>query len=166
MSHVLGPVDGDPVYCNVASGDFNNDGFDDILWGHPGSPSSTWFGKVYMISGGDPFPNVIDLESPPTGVVVITGHEYLGLLGYGLGEADFNGDGIDDIIMSAMNMVYAEVYVIAGSSSLLPSYWTGSDAPGMTRVIDVEPNRGTGYSLAASAIDLDGKDDLIIGAPG
>jgi hypothetical protein len=166
LSHVYGPADGDPVYCNVASGDFNGDDFDDILWGHPGSPSPEWFGKVYMIPGSGAFPDLIDLETPPTNVVVITGHYSLGMLGYDLRAADFNGDGIDDLVMSAPTMAYSEVYVIAGSLCLLPSYWTGSNAPGMSRIIDVEPSRGTGYSVATSDFDMDGKDDLVLGAPG
>jgi hypothetical protein len=166
MSHIYGPVDGDPIYCSVASGDFNGDGFDDILWGHPRSPAAERNGKVYMIPGRDAFPAIIDLEAPPNDVVLITGHDSGGYLGTCLRGADFNGDGIDDLVLSAPGMINAEVYVIAGSSCLLTSYWTGTDAPGMTRMIDAEQYRNTGYSVAVGDIDMDGRDDLVLGAPG
>lgn len=165
-SHIYGPADGDPIYCKVASGDFNADGFDDILWGHPGSPGPEWFGKVYVIRGSSLFPDLIDLENPPSSIVAITGHDPLGFLGYGLASCDFNGDGVDDIVISASGMVNAEVYVIAGSPCLSASYWTGSNVPGMTRLVDVEQYRDTGHSIAAGDVDGDGKDDLVLGAPG
>lgn len=165
MCHIFGPANGDPIYCRVASGDFNNDGFDDILWGHPGSPSN-WSGQVFMIPGSSPFPDLIDLENPPAGVVAITGHQDTGFLGRGLGSADFNGDGVDDLIIAASGMTYAEVYVIAGGPTFLASYWTGANAPGMTRIMDVESLRFTGASVAAADFNGDGRDELVLGAPG
>lgn len=166
LSHVYGPADGDPIYCNVASGDFNGDGFDDILWGHPRAPAADRSGKVFMIPGSDTFPELIDLENLPPGVVVITGHDFNGYLGTALRGADFNGDQIDDLVISAPGMINAEMYVISGSRCLLPEYWTGSNEPGMTRLIDNEQYRFTGYSIAAADIDGDQKEDIALGAPG
>lgn len=166
MSHIYGPSDGDPSYCRLVLGDFNGDGFDDILWSHPGSPDPAWSGMAYMIPGKADFPDVIDLGFPSPGVVVIAGHDFTGFMGYGLAAADFDGDGLDDMILAAPGMLYSEVYIIAGSSCLLPSYWTGTDQQGMTRIIDVEQYRGTGYSIASGYIDRDGLEDLALGAPG
>ena len=161
MSHIYGPGDGDNIYCNVASGDFNNDGFDDTVGYRAPQPRVVRPGvhgsRQRSISG------YRRSRSPPVGVVKVLGHEFTGFLGFTVEGADFNGDGRDDLVMAAGGMDYAEVYVIAGTTSFSPAYWTGNDEPGMTRFIDVDPYRGMGFSMASRDLDADGKDDLVLG---
>lgn len=62
VSRIFGKPGDDPIACNVASGDFNHDGYDDIIWGQPlTSDHASWGGKAYIIFGSDNFPETLDL---------------------------------------------------------------------------------------------------------
>jgi len=165
-SRIFGQAGDDPLFCGVTCGDFNNDGCDDIIWGEPSTPSSQWSGKAYVILGQSQFPDTLDLAAAPPNVFTVFGHLWLGWLGNGLCACDFNGDGYDEIILSAPGTDYAEVYLLHGGDSFETTYYTGQDEPGMTRIVDDEWRRGTGLSMACEDIDGDGYEDLLLGAPG
>ncbi len=166
VSRIFGKPGDDRIYCELACGDFNKDGFDDIIWGQPGTPMATWQGKAYVILGRPDFPDTLDLVTSPSLFFTIVGHIWTGFLGSGLCACDLNGDGYDEIIVSAPGIEYAETYVIQGADSFQDSYYTGGYEPGMTRIIDDEWWRGTGDLMACEDVDRDGCEDLLMGGPG
>jgi hypothetical protein len=166
VSRIFGQAGDDPIYCGVASGDFNNDGCDDIIVGAPSTPASTWQGKAYVVLGQTAFPDTVDLAAPPPFVFTVIGHEWVGWLGGGMCACDVNGDGYDEVILAAPGMEYSEVYLIHGGESFQATYYTGRWEPGMTRIVDPELDRGRGEKMACEDIDGDGCDDLLLGAPG
>lgn len=165
VSRIYAPPNGDPLNCAVHLGDFNDDGFADIMIGEPGVPSS-WAGRIYVLFGSDSFPSSIDLAAPPLGTVRVNGHVSQGLLGMGLCACDFNGDGYDEIVAAAPGMTRSEVYVLEGGTQFQAVYSTALVEPRMTRIVDSEIDRSSGRAMACADVNFDGRDDLLIGSPG
>ncbi|MXP27181.1 hypothetical protein GRI39_14220 [Altererythrobacter indicus] len=165
-------------------GDINGDGYDDIIVG--ASSVNTLQGEAYVIFGSaSPIGNtvgsqqVVDAATLPaaTGFVIQGDNDYDSLGSTASAAGDFNGDGIDDLIVSASagddgGENAGEAYIIFGSTSGF-----GQDVDGR-QVIDVTnltPSEGViiqgavkgdtlGTSSAIGDINNDGYDDIIVGA--
>ncbi|QOJ24926.1 MAG: FG-GAP repeat protein [Gammaproteobacteria bacterium] len=157
----------DPGNFVSSAGDFNGDGFDDMILGSPVAHSSYLiFGKA---SGFDAVLNLTHLNADKgfrldgiaTGDTVNT-------------AGDVNGDGFDDLIISAP---YADLNGESSGSS----YVVFGKAEGMNESLDLSSLDGSngfrldgeaagdhaGYSIStAGDVNGDGFDDLIVGAPG
>jgi hypothetical protein len=166
VSRIFGQLGDDALFCEVACGDFNDDGCDDIILGEPRTPSTTSEGKAYVVLGRSQFPDTLDLATSPSLVFTILGHGWTGWLGMGLCACDVNGDGYDEVITAASSMEFAEVYLIHGGETFQSTYYTGQHEPGMTRIVDHENDRAMGRSMACRDVDGDGYDDLFVGSPG
>src|SRR5437867_2137100 len=91
--YLLGLAASDQFRFSIASaGDFNGDGFDDIVVGAP-FVGATDAGAAYVFFGGPSMDAVADLT------INGTGSDSLGWSVAGAG--DINGDGFDDIIVGA-----------------------------------------------------------------
>jgi len=154
----------------VGSGDFNNDGIDDVIIGAKQASgaggSSTWAGETYIMYGPINDSGVFALEDAN---VTFYGVSISDSSGKAVGSGDFNKDGIDDVIIGAhtANNVggttdqEGQTYIIYG-----PINDSG--------VFSLEDANVTFYGSAASDLsgsgvgsgdfNNDGIDDLIIGA--
>ena len=142
--------------ANIATGDFDGDGIEDVALGVPesdlGHPSA---GALFVFRG-----SATGLPSTPTWIV--TGDTDTANLGAVLAAGDLDGDGHDDLAASAPG---ADVTVSDSGAVLL--YKFTSQGPSLLRPALTGLGRGNfGASLAIADVDGDGDRDLIIGSPG
>ena len=136
----------------VAAGDFNGDGFSDIIVGARGDS------KVYVYYGSAS-------GIPKTPSVILLGEGNGGEFGRNLTAGDINGDGYIDAIVGAhgynagLGSHQGKVYIyLGGPNGLGPN-------PASTLVGEVQ-NSEFGRALAVGDMTGDGIGDLIVGASG
>jgi hypothetical protein len=177
---------GDYAGVSVSSaGDFNGDGFDDLIVGANGIGAQPGpAGKAYVIFGTDrgfgtadeSGRRVIDLStlSAAQGFVIMPSDDYLSdYAGVSVSSAgDFDGDGFDDLIIGADHGAgdNGAAYLIPGTDQA----FGGEDGSGRTFISISQslPIYGAarldhaGRSVSSAGdVNGDGFDDLIVGAP-
>jgi hypothetical protein len=146
------------VFADTVSGagDFNGDGFADVLVGDPNYDSGSLGGRAYLFLG-----TAVGLDTTP--------HQELYLnqpnarCGAGLGPlGDFDGDGLSDFAMGCPNYDFGQtnegaVRVYRGNASGPPLAYDTYQAN--------EDGAALGTSIASADINHDGYTDMILGAP-
>ena len=147
-------------------GDQDGDGIDDLVgvgtdyyysyyYGQPAG--ALFFGSSWGIAGGE----------ASDGDITFSGTDSQGAYVSVLSDADFDGDGLDDVVISdwyAGSSYRGHVYVELSKDLSSGDYDLADSASG--EVYGEESNDYLGWSLAAADVDGDGADDLFISAPG
>ena len=161
-----------------AAGDINGDGIDDLIIAAYGAAPNDNIsaGSSYVVFGSDTgLPNPFDLSSlDGTNGFKLNGEAANDRSGFSVSAAgDINSDGIDDLIIGALDAdpdgtnSAGRSYVVFGSDADLPNPFNLSILDGSFGfVLNGEAaNDRSGYSVSAAGdINGDGIDDLIIGA--
>lgn len=167
---LIGNVPGGQLGADIASGDFNGDGIEDMAIGAPfvSSEDREWNGEVYIVFGNDAFPDVVDFSKHPPNLVV-KGYSSGDQLGTTLTSGDYNNDGIDDFAIGAFNAASFEerpgkVYIFHGNST-----WSSQDLNFLLKRPDLtlsgdDSGDNFGLSLITQDVDNDEIDDLIVGS--
>jgi hypothetical protein len=146
-----------------SAGDFNDDGYDDILIGSESN-------KAYVVFG---HPNTTTFTNLDLATLVIgtAGFMVSGSGGFGLcvsGGVDVNRDGVDDVVITAPTYTTGVAYVLYGRSQL---QWTnvnvlsGLPSESGYRIIGVAAGTG-GWSVSlVRDFDGDGAGEVLVGAP-
>ncbi|MDH5405644.1 MAG: hypothetical protein OEZ30_08070 [Candidatus Aminicenantes bacterium] len=173
---ICGDDEGDWAGHAVGSGDINGDGFDDIIIGaylaDPGDPARDAAGETYVIFGSSSPPSTIDLNTQPADIT-ICGDDEGDLSGLAVASGNINGDGFDDIIIGAEHAdpgdpartEAGETYVIFGSSSP-PSTIDLNTQPADITICGAVAYDYSGSEVASGDVNVDGYNDIIIGAAG
>jgi len=158
------------------SGDFNNDGYDDLVLAVPEEDGGGFVdaGAIHVLYGSS-----IGLRSAGSQFWtqdtpgVLDAAESGDFFGASLAAGDFNNDGFDDLAIGAPSEGYLTIFdaggvhVLYGPASGLQTlnsqFWT-QNSSGIAD--SVENSDAFGESLASGDFNGDGFDDLAIGAPG
>lgn len=171
------PDEGDIAGFSLATGDLNNDGWNDLIIGAVtgDGPQNTraHSGETYIIWGGENLPSVIDLASS-AGVTTIWGAEAGDYSGFTFFVKDLNGDNIDDLLIGAIGADgpsnsrenSGEVYCINGRVFFPSTIDLATDADVTIYGAEAGDQRFNPVNYFSSAdVNGDGLADLIIGAP-
>ncbi len=151
----------------AGAGDVNGDGIRDVIIGAPGEEGELMnAGRAYVVFGL-PAPVNLDLGALPVsagfridGVVAgnFTGSSVAG-------AGDVNGDGRDDVIVSAMRNLH-RAYVVFGSPAPVNVNLGALPSSAGFRIDGADLDGTSSTSVSGSGdVNGDGKADVIIGAP-
>src|SRR5215213_1028179 len=204
---ILGAATGDHISGNgtpgntaltraraLATGDFDNDGIDDLVIGAPeanvtltpqGAPavSRPDAGIVYVLSGRTtPFPATVDTAAQGQVTLTILGKAEGDHTGFAVASGDVNGDGIDDLLIGAPGTDFSAARVDNGSVIILlgsDTFATGTLDLNTANAADfiiqgVASEDAFGSAIASGNVGgVTGTpaaefstDDILIGAPG
>jgi len=178
-------TDSDQLGNNMATGDFNGDGFTDIAVSAAFRDRET--GAVFVWFGPIDVGAVHNLRHSPADWTIL-GPEPNSWFGSNLTAGDITGDGLDDLVVSSLALSPSAradvgrepddsgaVFVVAGNEeaggvldlSLSPAHATIVGRPGskLGMALAVGTCGCTGQSLAVADVTGNGQPDLVIGAP-
>ena len=139
---------GDQLGSALATGDFNNDGYREIVIGAPGTH------RVYVIIGGSYLSGTFDLSQTPPIMAMLFDMPGIGT---SVAAGDINGDGIYDLLLGQPET--SAVYVTKGRNGTMPV-----SAPDLVFTgIDAGDTAGSAIRLAD--LNGDGLTDVMISAP-
>lgn len=169
-----GAAAGDALGLGLALGDLDGDGRADLLAGarradpDPNRPDA---GEVFVLKGRALAPGAgIDLGTQAADLRVL-GASALDLAGHTLHAADLDGDGFDDLSLSAHQADpngrddAGEAFSIAGHAALLDGATLDLAASAALRARGASAGDLAGFALAAGDVNGDGIADLLVGAP-
>jgi len=154
-----------------AAGDFNGDGIDDLVIGEaaPGGRVHVVFGAGDLAAAGEGRLDLADLDGQ-LGFTLAGGPDFGGFGARVAGIGDFDGDGLDDLaIHEDRATAPGRVFVVFGTAASLPGALDlARPAPLETlRINGLAPGDRLGAALAGPGdVNGDGRDDLLLGAPG
>lgn len=182
MVSIYGAQPGDMFGTELYHGDFNGDGYDDLLVGAQNALSAdlstVGVGAVYIIFGRADFSSLdtIDMSKPPANVLRVYGMDFQDRLGIWVEGGDFNGDGYHDALIGAnqadgvnnQRSNSGEVFVLYGSPAMWqdygPSLTISETTAGVTRIVGADYDDLLGSTVYGADLNMDGIDDLILSA--
>ena len=179
---VYGARADDMVGIEIYVGDFNADGYDDVLFGAQNYDGENrdrpTTGAAYVVFGDPNFSTLddIDLLNPPDNVLTLYGATAEDRFGLWVDGGDFNGDGFDDLLIGAnqadgeedSRINAGEAWIVYGAEDMLEEYGSVVDMSqpqaNATRIIGVDYDDLFGSTTLGADLNDDGFDDAIVSA--
>jgi hypothetical protein len=169
MVTIVGPAGGSRFGATVAAGDWDGDGSDELVVGAPddGLPNVVLNGALYLFDIPDGS-SALRL-SPTDARLVIRGTARGGRLGSSLLTADLDGDGRDELVVSAFRapgprgVDSGRVYVLDSAALSTATGEVSIDTLTSVRITGENAEDGV-RGLAVADTDGDGVVELLVGA--
>ena len=160
-------VDGSDLFrIDVATGDVDNDGIEDlIIGGRGGDPGGRSLAGETRVVFGPLGTGTLELSTGTD--LTVNGIDASDQSGIGVASGDVNHDGKDDLIIGACcanpggRTAAGETYVLFGP---LAAGTVELSTQADLTVDGIAPFDSSGYDVAVGDVNNDGEDDLIIGA--
>lgn len=159
---------------SLIAADFNNDGHRDVIAGAPGHPhpDDIGSGAIFVYPRRPVFPDNFQGPIFTPQALLITGEDLVEggtqtLFGSALGYADFNGDGLDDLIVGAP-LAADDSGTTAGALFAYHGNGTGQTPVRRLDQSGFSPNEAgdhLGAAIAVADFDGDGFADAAVAAP-
>lgn len=167
MAKITGVSTNDLLGHDLAKGDINGDGFDDLIMGSYNMTTGTTDNGAINIIYGSATP-LSDQTISASNVITYTGEYEYDWAGLSVGTADIDNDGYDDILIGAPQEGYTSgaswggaAYIIYGSSSTL----SGGSLGTTVRLSYSQATEYLGYDISSLGdVDQDGYEDFAVGA--
>ncbi|HEX6852557.1 MAG TPA: thrombospondin type 3 repeat-containing protein [Candidatus Polarisedimenticolaceae bacterium] len=178
---IFGPDESDQFGRSLAVGDFNHDGFADILGGATGGDGSNnqcpACGDAYVLRGRSGAAATYNLATNNVATVSIYGPTSDSFFGWAVSALDFDGDTFQDMAISAISFPAGgkaesgRVYVVRGANNLPSTRDMTNTAHFLVALDGIDAGDQTGETLAAGELGDDASQpcaacrDLIVGTP-
>ncbi len=164
---------GEQMGADIVSGDFNNDGIEDLVASSPfaSNGKKKWNGRVTIILGKDNSVKANKSQrSNEWANINIYGKNPGDQLGTSLTVGDFDGDNLDDLAIGAYNALNGssrsgKTYIIYGKAIATKKTIDFAYGEGDLMVHGENNKDGFGTSVESADLNGDGLDDLLVGAP-
>ncbi len=165
---------GSGIGASVAGGDLDGDGKEDLIVGAPGSFYGRGGGIVMVFFARDPS-EMHELWAERDADLIITGTTENDKFGHSLRTADLDGDGMDELVISApfadgigdLKRDSGEVYIVSGQSR--SSFGCRKDIGTMSlfgHVYGRDPGDHLGVRLDIGDLDADSVEELVLCSEG
>ncbi len=166
---IKGAAADDRTGCAVASGDFNADGYDEIVVAATGAFGTK--GAVYLLNGYADVDTLgtVDLVTPPDKTLIYRGGEEGARIGTALAVGNVNNNIYPDLLISSVvrDNMRGEVYGIAGGPDLIKTRTVDLEEPDLGEFWIYGDDQGEmiGHSLAVADLNQDGFGEVVMGSP-
>lgn len=157
VSNANDTITGEGTYTSfgdaVSVGDLNADGLNDLIVGASEYSGST--GRVYVFFGGTDYPT-----GAASADIIIEGETSADFFGWHMLTEDMNGDGYDDLTVSAPSYNTVYVFYSNGNGTFLTC---GTSCDAGDADVQITGDTSLGDYLSAGDLNSDGFPDLVIG---
>jgi len=164
---IRGVASADSFGSALAAGDYNGDGIDDLVvgapfsYGDPGNPV-LFTGQVRVFFGGVFRSNSVADVQPGQRLIFGGAGE---MLGTALAMGDTDGDGLDDLIVTAPDRSSnGDVFILSGSTDVTPLGLSSCCGTVRKKIQGDDAFDSFGSSLAVGDFNGDGFEDVLVGA--